>query len=128
MGLDEPADDAGRGDARDVLLVVRVVRTGGFAGLRREWKAEPPPDEAPRWIGLIDECPWEAAASPAPARGADTFQWRISARCADDPPRSAALSDDQLRGPWRDLVDEVRAYGAPDEPRRRPSGRTGSSS
>lgn len=102
-------------DAADVVLVVRVVRTGGLAGLRREWTAEPDPDETPRWIGLVDECPWDAASS-VPPRGADMFRWRISARCAGAPPRSAELDDAQLRGPWRDLVDEVRAFGASTRP------------
>lgn len=114
MHRDGAADaDSAQDSARvEVVVVVHVVRTGGFAGLTREWTAQPPPAEASRWVGLIEECPWEAAASAAP-RGADRFAWRISARRADDPPRRAELTDDELQGPWRELVDEVRAFGAP---------------
>lgn len=102
-------------EGHDVVLLVHVVRTGGFAGLTREWTAEPPPDQAPRWRGLIDECPWEAAgsAAPGPGRGADTFTWSVSARLDDRPPRVAALADGDVQGPWRQLIDEVRSYGAP---------------
>ncbi len=101
---------------------VRVVRTGGFAGLTRVWTAEPAPPEAPRWVELIEECPWDAAASASVPVGADRFSWRISARCADAPSRRAELSDAELDGPWRHLVDEVRAFddGTHDPPTSRP--------
>ncbi|BDV30113.1 protealysin inhibitor emfourin [Microbacterium terricola] len=91
------------------VIVVTVVRSGGFAGLTREWTAEPAPDEAPRWIALIDECPWGECA--APPSGADRFQWRIEA-VRDDDGRAAQLDDGQLTGPWRELVDAVRAFAS----------------
>lgn len=97
----------------DIVIVVHVVRTGGLAGLTREWTAEPPSVDAPHWDSLIEECPWDAVAQPQPVRGADRFAWRISARRADDPPRRAELADGDLRGPWRALVDEVRSFDAP---------------
>ena len=115
----DPNDDA---PDDEVIVVVRVERTGGIAGLRREWTAEPPPDEAPRWIGLIEGCPWDAADDSA-TTGADRYQWRIVARLADEPPRRAELPDDRLQGPWRELVDQVRAFGRPERPR--PPGRGG---
>ncbi|SIT89344.1 protealysin inhibitor emfourin [Microbacterium sp. RU33B] len=104
-------DTAGAAPPADVIIVVHVVRSGGIAGLKREWTAEPQPTDAPRWMHLIDECPWEASDSAGPPRGADRFQWRISARCADEPARQASLSDDELEGPWRQLVEEVRSFG-----------------
>lgn len=108
----------------DVVVFIRVVRTGGFAGLTREWTAEPPPEQAPHWRGLIDECPWddvdaaESVDGASAVRGADAFAWRISARLDDRPPRVAALADGDLDGPWRQLIDEVRAFGAADHPGR----------
>lgn len=108
MRASQPDDETA---TTEVVLVVHVVRTGGFAGLKREWTAEPPPEQAPHWRGLIDECPWDAAETASPPRGADVFAWRISARLEDAPPRRAALSDADLRGPWRELVDEVRSFG-----------------
>ncbi|MDN3496367.1 hypothetical protein QL996_10545, partial [Planococcus sp. APC 4015] len=57
------------------------------------------------------------------SRGADSFAWSISARLDDRPPRVAALADDDLDGPWRQLIDEVRAFGAPARlPRDHPAG------
>lgn len=102
----DPNDDA----PGDELIVVRVERTGGIAGMRRQWTAEPAPDEAPRWIALIEGCPWASVPEPTTALGADRYQWRIIARLADEQ-RRAELPDDRLQGPWRELVDQVRAFG-----------------
>lgn len=87
-------------------VVVTVTRTGGFAGLRREWSARPPVRDAPRWVALIDDCPWDGVAVVA-THGADRFVWRIDARCGARQ-RSAELPDAAVEGPWRVLVDEVR--------------------
>jgi hypothetical protein len=102
-----PADDAG--------VTIAVIRSGGIAGMRRAWRAEPAPSEVPHWAALIDDCPWDDPA-PDPV-GADRFMWRIVARwdtprAADTPrERTAALPDHVLEGPWLALVDEVRARG-----------------
>jgi hypothetical protein len=96
-------------------VIVVVVRTGGIAGLRKQWRAEPPPPEAPRWIALIDECPWDD--EPAESRGADRYVWHIQALRDDAPPREAQLPDSRLNGPWRVLVDHVRESAPPAAPR-----------
>ncbi|KAA9111690.1 hypothetical protein F6B43_06065 [Microbacterium rhizomatis] len=84
-----------------------MTRSGGFAGLRREWSAAPPADQESQWIALIQSCPWEAATREPTPRGADRFVWRIHARCGPDE-HAAELADDDVSGPWRDLVDVVR--------------------
>ncbi|MFB8388325.1 protealysin inhibitor emfourin [Microbacterium sp. NPDC055910] len=95
------------------MPVVVVTRTGGVAGMRRAWRAEPGPDEAPVLIELIEQCPWDAVADPCdPPRGADRFVWRIHARCDDDREHDAELADAELTGAWRALVDAVRAWGS----------------
>lgn len=102
-----------------------MLRTGGFAGLRREWRAEPPAEDAPRWIVLIDECPWDGQDAPTPtptptptqaptsrhtpSRGADRFVWSIHA-ASGGAARRARVTDGDLQGPWRELVDEVRRF------------------
>ncbi|WP_375384804.1 protealysin inhibitor emfourin [uncultured Microbacterium sp.] len=90
-------------------VTVTVTRTGGFAGLRREWSAAPPADQTLQWIALIRSCPWEAVAVALAGepRGADRFVWRIRAQCGPDE-LAADLADDDVSGPWLDLVDVVR--------------------
>lgn len=105
-------------DARIVEVAVTVTRTGGFAGLRRTWHAQPDRADAPQWIALIDGCPWDAADPTrdiAPT-GADRFVWHVDARCGDAA-REAALADPEVRGPWRDLIDAVRAAKTEDPPK-----------
>jgi len=113
----EPADRVGEpGDPRaDVSgVIVTVTRSGGFAGLTRQWRAEPPAASTERWIAMIDRCPWDAAQS-APGPGADRLAWSIHA-CTPVADRSADLAETALTGPWRDLVDEVRSAASAREP------------
>ncbi|WP_345801977.1 protealysin inhibitor emfourin [Microbacterium sp. AZCO] len=90
-------------------LVVAVTRTGGFAGLTKQWRAEPREDEASVWISLISRCPWDDPAE-RDMRGADRFQWNIRAQCGDEDDREAELADSAVTGPWRELVDAVRDW------------------
>lgn len=114
-GGDSPTGDGqARGrepkDEQREPLEVTVSRTGGFAGMRREWRAEPPAEDAPRWIVLIDDCPWDLAHDGAHAgRGADRFVWSIRA-ARGGKARQASVAEGDLLGPWRELVDEVRRF------------------
>jgi hypothetical protein len=95
-----------------------VTRSGGFAGMTRRWSAAPPPAQAPEWMALIAQCPWDAApAEPGrddtprePAAGADRFTWWIHVRLGEASEREAELPDQDLVGAWRELVDAVRAW------------------
>lgn len=104
-------------------VAVTVTRSGGIAGLRREWTARPEKDDVPRWIALIEGCPWDAAGGEdevgdddgprGPGQpGGDRFEWRIRASCGPDT-RDVRLPDRHLQGPWRTLVDEVRDAAPP---------------
>ncbi len=99
-------------DASDLVVSVTVTRTGGIAGLRRAWRAEADEAAAPTWIQLIEGCPWDAVADGRFHPGADRFVWAVDARCGDDE-RRAELADDDVRGPWRELIDAVREAGSP---------------
>jgi hypothetical protein len=110
--------DPRHGDDTTVASVrVVVTRSGGFAGLRREWSASPADDDAPHWVALIEVCPWDTGYSPDGS--VDRFTWRIHAR-ADGADRDATLADAQVTGPWRTLVDEVQSFSpdpaAPPDP------------
>ncbi|GAB3605990.1 hypothetical protein GCM10027413_13990 [Conyzicola nivalis] len=84
-----------------------MVRTGGFAGLRREWRTGTADAPDVDWAALIGACPWKTAAKPADSRVRDGFVWRLEASGRVRAYR-ATLPDGQLTGAWRSLVDEVR--------------------
>lgn len=109
MRQSEPADDGSDApdDASEQRIVIAVVRTGGLAGLRRRWRVEPEPPQAPQWTALIERCPWEEPPSGAQPVGADRYVWSIHARVRDEQ-REQVLPDSALQGAWRDLVDAVR--------------------
>ncbi|MDL5353216.1 protealysin inhibitor emfourin [Microbacterium sp. zg-YB36] len=88
-------------------VTVTVVRTGGIAGMRRQWRAAPVGEEAGEWVALIEQCPWDR--SPGDASGADRFCWRVSAE-AGATKHEADLPDADVQGPWRALIDAVRAW------------------
>lgn len=92
------------------LMRVIVSRTGGFVGRRSTWEidVDSQPDES-RWRDLIEQVPW---SDPPPASsGPDRFVYEISCE-----PHEATVPEQQLQGPWRDLVELVRsrAGNAPD--------------
>ena len=82
-------------------FVISVVRSGGFAGLQREWTIEvTAAEEAERWHPIIDACPWDendAVGNP------DGYVYSVRAN-----DRTAVVAENRLDGPWRQLVDEVR--------------------
>lgn len=85
---------------------VTVARSGGFAGLTREWSATATGDDRDEWMPLIDACPWHAPSTPSTAR--DQFVWTIAVR-APRRRRTAVVPEHDLVGPWRSLVERVRA-------------------
>jgi hypothetical protein len=90
---------------RVVVWTLHVVRTGGFAGLQREWRVSSTDDPGVDWPALIEACPWKKRYPPAVAR--DRFVWRIDAS-APRRNRSATLPESELTGPWRVLVERVK--------------------
>lgn len=96
----------------DLRVVIAVVRTGGIAGIRRQWRVEAEAPDADDWITLIDSCPWDQETDAE--AGADRFAWRIRARTPSEQ-RERELSDSAVDGPWRALVDAVRAASRREE-------------
>lgn len=91
-------------------VVITVVRTGGFAGLRRQWTVTALAPDADQWLPLIDACPWRSV--PADHRSRDRFVWEIDARTGRRR-RRASVPDSGLTGPWRLLVERVQAVEEP---------------
>ncbi len=85
----------------ELPFVITVARTGGFAGVRREWSIEvSAPQDAERWRPIVEACPWDDVATSATPDG---FVYDL--RVAD---HEAVVAERELDGPWRQLVDEVR--------------------
>lgn len=95
-------------DARPDTFTILVVRTGGIAGLRREWSVNSVDAPEVDWWPLVDACPWDTAAPQPPMP--DRFVWRIEAHTATCD-RRATVGDNNLVGAWRELVDQVRSVG-----------------
>ncbi|MEL0625737.1 protealysin inhibitor emfourin [Salinibacterium amurskyense] len=91
-------------------MKVQVWRSGGLLGRRVEWAVvvdeQPDPDQ---WYVLISEIPWNE--HPAESTMPDRYTYEI--RCE---PHEAVVPEQQLVGPWRELVDRVRE--ADSSPRR----------
>lgn len=118
----EPEERGGDGAERPAApaaarVQIEVSRTGGFAGLTRRWTVQPADDEAPRWLALIDRCPWDEISVDGKGVGAkpvpDGFVWRIRARGEGADAHDVELPDAALTGAWRELVDAVRSWKAP---------------
>ncbi|HTN55963.1 MAG TPA: protealysin inhibitor emfourin [Microbacterium sp.] len=106
-GSDAAADATDGADHN--RIVVAVVRTGGIAGLRRRWRVEPEPEQAPQWVALVERCPWDEQtdAGARPDASADRYVWSIHAVLREEQ-RERVVPDTQLHGAWRELVDAVR--------------------
>ena len=84
--------------------MVTVVRSGGFAGISREWSAHAT-DPEDRLVALVEACPWRLRM-PGDPLSRDRFTWRIEVRGRVR--RTTTLPDAALDGPWRELVREVQ--------------------
>lgn len=108
----DPSADQPAGRSNDPGIVVAVVRSGGIAGISRRWRVEiaaSDSTDAESWIALIERCPWDADTESSD--GADRFMWSIRARTPHER-RERELPDAAVSGPWRELVDAVRAASA----------------
>lgn len=95
------------GAARTIgAMRITVVRTGGVAGIRREWTVvvEQQPDAA-SWRELLEHVPWEAP--PAQDGRPDRYVYLIRSAQYE-----VQLGESALDGPWRELVERVRDAGA----------------
>lgn len=87
-------------------FTITVARTGGFAGMRREWAIEVTDvSAAQRWQPLVEACPWDDCPDD---NRPDGFVYTV--RAAE---HIAVLPEHQVRGPWRRLVDEVQLHAQP---------------
>ncbi len=84
-------------------MKISVVRTGGFAGLRQQWVVVVDRrDDRDDWFRLVQDLPWRERPSVDPQPDRFVYRIRVSRR-------QITLAEQQLSGPWRELVDRVRA-------------------
>lgn len=88
------------------MIVIRVIRTGGFAGGRRDWQVQ---GAASEWLPLVEACAWRSI--PPDHGSADRYEWRIEVRGRVR--RTARVPDSALDGPLRDLVERVQTVSSP---------------
>ncbi|MBN9178451.1 MAG: hypothetical protein J0I43_13955 [Microbacterium sp.] len=100
--------DRGEGTAAVAAVTVTVERSGGIAGMTRRWTVVAPPADPAPWLRLVEDCPWDDPAPPTAHRAADRFSYRVSARVPGAEHR-AEIAESDASGPWRDLIDAVRA-------------------
>lgn len=89
----------------DAPIVIVVVRTGGIAGRRRQWRVMPDSDDRTPWVALIEQCPWDDPPIEQP--GADRFVWSIRAR-TPEVEHEREIADAELQGAWKALVAAVQ--------------------
>lgn len=95
---------------RTAAWSILVVRTGGFAGIRREWRVSSADDASVDWPALIEACPWRRRYPPSASK--DRFVWRIEASAPPRIVRRITLPESAVVGPWRELADRVRDAAA----------------
>lgn len=92
-------------------MKILVWRSGGLLGRRVEWDVvvdeQPDPEQ---WYLLIAELPWDER--PAVIATPDRYTYGI--RCD---PHEVVIPEQQLTGPWRELVDRVRDADTQERPR-----------
>jgi hypothetical protein len=92
---------------RGSTITVSVVRTGGVAGARREWRLKTRGDDVEQLVEQLDAMAWETVAIDPGSR--DRFVWKITVTGAAR--HRVTLPDAQVTGPWRELVERVQSDG-----------------
>ena len=96
---------------------ITVVRSGGFAGLRRTWRVvvnDESSDAVDEWLHIVDACPWSDAVDLDGDGVPDRFVFVVTVDALPDESASAShlhatLPESRVVGPWRQLIDRVQA-------------------
>lgn len=109
----------GRGGGR--IVNITVVRSGGFAGLRRTWSVDVDAESqsaVDEWIHVVAACPWSEGVDVDGDGVPDRFVFVITVESLPVDPAAesavgselqATLPETRVVGPWRHLVDRVQS-------------------
>lgn len=88
-------------------MKVTIRRTGGFAGLTREWSTMVDPEE-PSWRDLLARLPIDERQREAASR--DRFVYLVTCEppTKETPYWRCEVPEGSFTGPWQDLLDRVR--------------------
>lgn len=99
-------------------LTITVTRSGGFAGITREWSVSSTIDDATELYALVDACPWYSIKIDTASR--DRFVYVITVH-EPRKRRAATIPESSLTGPWKSLVQRIQRQhpdpGAPPQQR-----------
>lgn len=96
---------------------ITVVRSGGFAGLRRTWRVDVDDDSRvglDEWRDMVEACPWTDGFDLDGDGVPDRFVFVITveslpASSARDSELQATLPEGRVVGPWKQLVERVQS-------------------
>jgi hypothetical protein len=104
---------------------ITVVRSGGFAGLRRTWRVDVDPQSRTvldEWRDVVEACPWSEGVDLDGDGVPDRFVFIITVESlpvdsSRDSPLQATLPEGRVVGPWKHLVDRVQSADRADTQR-----------
>jgi hypothetical protein len=96
---------------------ITVVRSGGFAGLRRTWRVEVDADSRAGlddWRGIVEACPWSEGVDLDGDGVPDRFVFVITVESlpeasSHDTELRATLPEGRVVGPWKQLIERVQS-------------------
>lgn len=94
-------------------LSVAVIRSGGVAAVRREWRATAEGQHAAELQALVESIPWESI--PVHPAAPDRFVWSITVT-GSGARRRVTVPETVLDGALRELVAAVQRLGDAEGP------------
>jgi hypothetical protein len=95
---------------------ITVVRSGGFAGMRRTWRVDVDTDSSAgldEWRDIVEACPWSEGIDIDGDGVPDRFVFVITVEslpaASHDSELQATLPEGRVVGPWKHLVERVQS-------------------
>ena len=83
------------------------MRTGGFAGISREWSTSFDPEE-PEWHELLASLPWDESRRQRIEPDRFIYVVTFVPRGREAPEPHWEIPEQRFTGPWQELLERVR--------------------